>query len=61
MTWDKLAQRIAEMTPAERQREAKFVEGYDDFKIWTVGLEQAEEAIEDEDGDRIEEGEWYLA
>jgi len=61
MTWEQLAEKIAQMTPAERQGKVKFVEGYDNFKIWECGVHKmTEDGITDEDGDRIEGGEWYL-
>lgn len=60
MTWNEIAARIAQMTPEERQKEPMFREPYDQFKLVPCTLHMALEDIEDEDGEIIKKGEWYL-
>ncbi len=60
MTWQALAERIARMTPAERQGEVRFLEPYDDAVIHACGAEVAQEDIRDDDGAVIKQREWFL-
>lgn len=61
MTWEELAVKIAAMTAEKRRKQAKFITPTDNFKVYPICLYQAvEEPIVDEDGDRVEAGEWYL-
>lgn len=61
MTWDDLADNIAEMTPEERQGEVKFGKPFFDcFGVYQALLCKAEEDIITRTRTTIQQGEWYL-
>ena len=47
MTWDELAKRIGAMTPQQRQRQARFVQAYDEpnRRVFTVEVVNAHEDV----------------
>jgi hypothetical protein len=63
MTWDDLAECIAQMSPEQRKKEVKYVEPYDATRILPVAAYEAVEEInedEEEGDDKIVANEWYL-
>ena len=54
MTWDDLANWIAQMNPEERKQDVRFIEPYDHPDIWTIqDVERATEDVESEHDDEV--------
>ena len=54
MTWDNLADRIAQMNPEERKQDVRFIEPYDHPDIWEIhDVERATEDVESEHDDEV--------